>query len=310
MTAVKNPIEKKNKKPINWIRVAFILFSILLPWVFFLVFYVYVNIDSIFMAFQTSDGAWTVDHFVRAFKEFTSPDGELLIALKNTLITFAIGLVTYPFKVLVSYFLYKKIPFAGVYRILFFLPAMIFGVAIAMVFTQFVGVYGPIAKQIGEWMGLSYIPELLADSRFANYTLWAHMLWLGFPGDLIIWGGTFARIPADVLESGQIDGVSWLGEFTKIVVPLVWPTVALQLLLSFCGIFGASTANFLLTGGAYGTQTLSTWLYMQTLAGAGDPNAPVFNYMSAVGLIMTVIAVTITMFMRKYTNKMFTDAEF
>jgi ABC-type sugar transport system permease subunit len=187
---------------------------------------------------------------------------------------------------------------------------MIFGMAMVMVFTQLMGTQGFIAQQIGEWMGLDYVPELLADSRFANYVVWIHMLWVGFPGNLIIWGGTFARIPTEVLESGQIDGVNWVQEFTLITIPLVWPTFALHLLLAVCGLLGSSGAVFLLTNGEFGTQTLSVWLYQQTLAGVGNPDAPVFNYMSAVGIVMTVVAVSLTFTVKRFTKKAFAGVDY
>ena len=137
------------------------------------------------------------------------------------------------------------------------------------------------------------------------------MLWLGFPGDLIIWGGTFTRIPNDVLESAQIDGVNWWQEFTKITVPMVWPTVGLQMVLMFCGIFSASGAVFLLTKGMYGTMTISAWMYIELLNQSGNPNTSnVFNYLSAVGLVITVIAVALSLVIRKWTDKAFEEVEF
>mgnify|MGYP003319060843 FL=1 len=137
------------------------------------------------------------------------------------------------------------------------------------------------------------------------------MLWLGFPGGLIIWGGTFTRIPHDVLESGQIDGVNWWQEFTMITVPMVWPTVALQMVLMFCGIFGASGSVFLLTKGMYGTMTLSAWMYLQLFNMSGNQyTSNAYNYMSAVGLVITVIAIAISLGIRKWTDKAFEEVEF
>lgn len=300
----------ERKKPINKTRVAFILSCVALPWLSFLVFWLYVNASSVVMAFQDSTGSFSLENFVRLWEELQLPSSELRTAIRNTLITFAITFVAMPFKVLVSYFLYKKIPLHSVYRILFFLPSIIFSVAITMVFTNLVGTNGFIAETIGKWMGLDYTPELLADSRFANYTIWAEMLWLQFPGDLIIWGGTFARIPDDVLESGYIDGTTWWTEFTRIIVPMVWPTVALQMLLSICGIFSASGEVYLLTKGQYGTMTISAWTYIQTLAGRGQGNAAIHRYLSAVGIVMTVIAVSLTFIIRRFTDKAFEGVEY
>lgn len=299
------------KKPVNKIRVLFILSCIVLPILNFLVFYVYVNLSSFTMAFTDRNGAFSLDNFVRLYKEITEPDSPLQIALKNTMLTFGITMIMFPFQVLVSYFIYKKIPLAGAYRFLFFIPTVIFSVAISTIFSRMMAPNGAIAEFIQKLLNLDYPPELLADSTYANIVVIAHLVWLSFPGDLIIWGGTFARIPQDVLEAGRIDGTSWWTEFTKITVPMVWPTVALQMVLKFCGIFGASGAVFLLTKGDYGTMTLSSWMYLQLYNQSGNVyTSNVYNYLSAVGLVMTVIAVAISLVVRKITDKFFNDVEF
>lgn len=299
------------KKPVNKIRVLFILSCIVLPILNFLVFYVYVNLSSFTMAFTDRNGAFSLDNFVRLYKEITEPDSPLQIALKNTMLTFGITMIMFPFQVLVSYFIYKKIPLAGVYRFLFFIPTVIFSVAISTIFSRMMAPNGAIAEFIQKLLNLDYPPELLADSTYANIVVIAHLVWLSFPGDLIIWGGTFARIPQDVLEAGSIDGTTWWTEFTKITVPMVWPTVALQMVLKFCGIFGASGAVFLLTKGDYGTMTLSSWMYLQLYNQSGNIyTSNVYNYLSAVGLVMTVIAVAISLVVRKITDKFFNDVEF
>ena len=214
-------------------------------------------------------------------------------------------------QVLVSYFIYKKVPFSNFYRIVFFIPSIVFSVALSLIVQRILGIDGIIAKTVGEMAGLDYVPELLADDRFANTTVLLHMIWMGLPGNLIIWGGTFSRIPEDLLESARIDGVNWWQEFTKIIIPMVWPTFALQMVLLFCGVFNATGAVFLLTGGAYGTQTFSSWQYNQMYHITGQvTESNAFNYMSAVGMIVSVIAVTISLFIRKFTDKAFNDVDF
>lgn len=302
---------KTKKKPINKSRAFFIFCCCIVPVINWLVNYVYVNVDSFFMAFTTKDGGFTLDHFVRFFNEMTNPESGLREAFRNTFLTFAIIFVTYPFKVLVSYFLYKKVPGSSFFRIVFFLPGIIFSVALAMIFNKMIGVNGIIAQTVQKWLDLDYVPTLLADSRFANTTVLLHMLWMNFPGDLIIWGGAFARIPEDVIESARIDGVTWWQEFTRITIPLVWPTVAMKMVLLFCGIFGAEGAVFLLTKGDYGTNTFSTWMYLQLLNNTGTyKTSNAFYYMSAVGLVITIIAVTISLTIRRYMDKVFDDVEY
>ena len=291
--------------------VLFILFCTIVPVLHFLIFYVYTNFSAFTMAFTDKNGTLSFDNFTRFFKEFSLPTSTIRIAFRNTFLTFGIGLLTFPFKVLVSYFIYKKVPGHKVFRILFFIPTIVFSVAVSMVFTRLVSVDGVIAQWIGEALNLGYTPDLLGDSRFANITVIANLLWLSFPGDLIIWGGTFARIPEEVLESAKIDGATWWTEFTRITVPLVWPTVALQMVLTFSGLFSASGNVFLLTGGEYDTMTLNAWMYLELYNSSGNQyTSNVYNYLSAVGLMLTVVAVTISLLVRKFTDKVFNDVEF
>lgn len=304
-------MKANRKKPVSKTRVIFILCFTLLPVVQWLLFYVYTNFSSIALAFTGSGGEFTFGNFARFFREMTLETSDIRIAFKNTFITFAILMVTFPLKVLVSYFIYKKVPGYGFYRIVFFLPTVLFSVCTAMVFTRIVGVNGAIAEAVGEWMNLGEAPDLLGDSRFANTVVLLNMIWLQFPGDLIIWSGTFARIPEDVLESGMIDGTTWWTEFTKIVVPLIWPTMSLKMVLLFCTIFSASGQVFLLTGGEFGTMTLQSWQYIKLLEHSGAYYSSYgYNYLSAVGLLLTVIAVAISLVVRHITDKYFQDVEY
>lgn len=300
------------RKPVNKTRVLFILSCVILPVLNFLVFYVYVNLSSFSMAFTDRNGAFSLDNFVRIFEELKEQDSPLQLGLKNTLLTFGITMVMYPFQVLVSYFIYKRIPLAGVYRFLFFIPTIIFSVAISMIFKQLIlPEPGGIAEFVQGMLKLDYIPDLLSETAYANWVVLLHMIWLSFPGDMIIWGGTFARIPQDVLEAGKLDGTNWWTEFTRVIVPMVWPTVSLQMVLKFCGIFGASGAVFLLTKGDYGTMTLSSWMYLQLYNQTGNVGTSnVYNYLSAVGLLTTAIAIVISLIIRKITDKFFNEVEF
>lgn len=299
----------RNKKT-NRMRIAFVLFCIAIPIANFLLFYVYTNFSAITMAFTDSQGTVSLYNFQRFGRELMRPESDLRIALQNTLITFAILFVTFPFKVLVSYFIYKKIPGAGFYRVVFFLPTIIFSVAVAMIFERLIGVNGFIAQGIAQSTGQEVV-ELLTDTRYANLTIWANMIWLGFPGDLIIWGGTFARIPEDVLESASLDGVTWWQEFTKIIVPMVWPTVALQMVLLICNLFMSTGQVWLLTKGQYGTHTVQSWMYKILYEGSGGAyTSNVYNYLSAVGLIITLVAVILSTVVRKWSDKVFEEVEF
>ena len=117
-------IQSKKKK--NLTRTLFILFGIAVPVLNFLVFYLYANFSSFTMAFTNNRGELSFDNFLRLWKAVSEADSDLRVALKNTLLMFGVLVVQFPFQVLVSYFLYKKVPGHKFYRIVVFLPTIIF----------------------------------------------------------------------------------------------------------------------------------------------------------------------------------------
>lgn len=301
----------KRKKKRAKSEVLLIICSMIIPVYVFILFYIVPNFRGFTLAFFDRHGNFTWDNFERVWQMLKSADSDLIVGFKNTFLAFAINVIKYPFSVMVPFFLYKKVPFHRIHRFLFFLPGIIMSVITSMVTANLLAPTGPIAEIVAQVMGMDYTPELLADSRFANIVLFVQMLWLSFPGDLIVWGGTFARIPTELLEAGRIDGVNWWQEFVMVVVPLVWPTVALQMVLMACGIFNNGTSAFLMTRGEYGTMTFGCWMELQMLAGSGAKyGSGVHNFMSAVGLCVTLIAVPLGMVVRKIAGKSFSEVEF
>lgn len=88
----------KNKKRKRPMRSLFIFSMIIIPISSFALFYVYVNLSSFLMAFQiVGTGGkvrWTFDNFRFFFSEFKFEDSVLPEAIKNTLMTFGLNLIT------------------------------------------------------------------------------------------------------------------------------------------------------------------------------------------------------------------------
>ena len=137
-------VKRRKKKDIG--KILFILFAVTIPIVNWLIFYVYTNASAIAMAFTNSVGAFSLDNFKRFFDEFSLPSSSIRIALRNTLITFAIQFAIFIPQVLVSYFIYKKVVGYRFFRIVFFLPAVLFSVCTGMCFTKMVGVTALLPK--------------------------------------------------------------------------------------------------------------------------------------------------------------------
>ena len=290
----------------------------------FLIFYVYVNLDGFLMAFQFVERGktvWGFTNFVTLFQEISSDTGELRLALINTFKTFLVILIMFPVSFLVSVFIYRKIIGGNFFRVIFQLPGLLSGTVVASFYIMLcnntgygtsTSAVGALSSLVQNLFHLDYAPSLLGEERWANAFVLINLIWLSFPGDMIIWGGTLSRIPDSVVESAKLDGANWWQETVKIIIPMVWPVVSLKLVLMTTGVFGASGNVFLLSNkGAYGTQTLSNWMYLKVYNQGGYlKNSNALNYLSAVGMVLTAITAVIVIIVNAITKKMDKEVQF
>ena len=99
----------------------FLFCMLILPFVQWLVFWLYVNIQTIALAFQDQrTGVFTFFNF-KSFWESLTMGGDIAIAVKNTFTYFSVNLlIVMPLGLLISFFLYKKIAGYREFRIIFY----------------------------------------------------------------------------------------------------------------------------------------------------------------------------------------------
>ncbi len=300
-TALK-PLSKKAKD--YW----FVAIMLLIPVVHFIIFWFIVNFNSIALAFQrldtdTGELYFTLDNFKDLITSFKTDD--LKIALFNTLLTAGFQLIfLLPWGFFITYFLYKKIPLSGVWRVFLFLPTILPAVFLTSIFKYAIYPNGPIGVL---WDGLFHeqIPSLI-DVKYAKWIVLLYFFWTNFGGQFILFSGAMTRIPPDIFEAALIDGAGMGVELFKIVFPLCWPTFSMILLLNIAGIFTATGPVLLLTRGAGETDTISFWIFNQVNVGG---NSSLF-LPSALGLACTVILFPIITVSRWALGKVYADVEF
>lgn len=106
---------------------------VLLPLIQYFIFYICINFNSVLLAFKQykvvgGKQSWEYagfDNFARFIKDFFN-GGDLTILAKNSLIVYAFGLlITTPFSLVFSFYIYKKYLFSEFFRVLLYLPSII-----------------------------------------------------------------------------------------------------------------------------------------------------------------------------------------
>ena len=261
----------------------------------FIVFYLYVNFDSLVMAFQVRDTATDtvkigIDNFKILFSLFTdSADNVLKTSLINTGKWILFGYVLMLMQIVYAYFLYKKICMHRFLKFMLYLPAVIMGTATATLFKYAVAYDGPLSlvyKKFGAEM-----PFFFQEIRYANKALMVHSFLYGFPG-IIMYFGAMNQIQPEIFESAKLDGVGWIREIFQIILPLIWPTLSMLLLSSVINWPGASGAVLLLTEGGAETYTFAYWQTERLLTGTE------LEIAASLGWIQTCIMFPICLFVR------------
>ena len=102
-------------------KTMFIVCILAIPILNWLVFWFWVNIQSILLAFQieTVDGiSFGLTHFADFWEAIVKENGDLGLSMKNTALYFlSSAVITMPLSLLISYFLSKKILGYQVFRI-------------------------------------------------------------------------------------------------------------------------------------------------------------------------------------------------
>lgn len=267
----------------------------------FVIFWIVVNISSIMLAFKDANGNWSLSNFSLFFRELGTAGSVMTQATKNTLIFFGSSiLIQFPLSLLFSYFLYKKVFLYKFYRVIFFLPSIISAVVLTSLYRYLL--MGPVVEFL-QMCGMDEPPALLADSRYALWSIVFYGLWTGFGVNMILFNGAMARIPQEIVEYGHLEGVGFFRELFQIVIPLIWPTLSTVLLLACVSIFTASGPILLFTEGEFNTYTISYWIYEQTVTAS-------YEYASAVGLVFTLFGLPIVLFVRWLLDHIGTDVEY
>lgn len=294
----------KNLKKSRLRELGFFTILIIIPIIHFCVFWIGVNINSFALAFEGKNG-FTLQYFELFFQELfmSNASNTLIQGFQNTLTIFAINiLVIFPISVIFSYFLYKKIFMYKCFRIIFFLPSIISSVVLVTLFKNVME--GPISLMFQNLFNMEFAPLFFDSTQYAFKSIITYNIWLGLASNMVIYSGTMSRIPAEIIESAKIDGISYFGELIRMVLPLMWPTLSVIILLNVVGIFTADGPILLMTQGQYGTYTLGYWFYDKTIV---NPN---LNYGAAVGLAFTMFSVPITLLARWLVNRVDTQVEF
>lgn len=210
-------------------------------------------------------------------------------ALRNTLIY---SLVSVPLGLALAFglalLLNRRWRGMGLFRTVFFVPSLVSGVAIVLVWGWlFNPRYGAVNGLLGT-LGLPQ-PGWLSDPRWAMPTVILLSLW-AIGGLVVIYLAGLQNIPRDLYDAARIDGAGRWQTLRSVTLPLVSPVTFFLLVIGTIGSLQVFAPVYILTEGGPENATLTLPLYIYQNAFTWQR----YGYASAMTVVLIGIALLLT----------------
>ncbi len=275
-------------------------YLLVLPWIIgFLLFTFGPMLYSLYTSFTKWDMISPPEfNGIYNYKYMFNVDPLFWKSLKITLIyaftSVPLGLVT---ALILAVLMNQNVPGIGIFRTVYYLPSVVSGVAIAMLwvflFNRDFGLVNAVLEKIGV-KGLGWF----MDPKTALATLVLISLY-GVGSTAIIFLAGLKNIPASYYESAEIDGSNRLHSFVFITLPLLTPTVLFNLLMNLINGFQVFTEGLIITNGGPDNSTLFYNLYLYQNAFSYSS----MGYASSLAWILFLITFVISIIILKFSNK-------
>jgi len=264
-------------------------------WIHFSIFMAYPLIFSLILVFHKWDVYTPMQfvglrNFVRLFQ-----DDLFLQSLLNTLLFLLIHI---PLQIvaalLFSVLLNEKIRARGFFRAAYFMPVVISGVVISLLWQQLYSQENGVLNLLLAHIGLPKIPWLTSP-EWAMPSIAIMATWKNVGLYIVLFLAGLQTIPSYLYEAADIDGASVWQKFRSITLPMLNPTVLLVMILSTIGGFSLFIEPYMLTGGGPMNRTLSAMLYIYK-------QAFYFNrmgYAATLGFFFALLILSVVLVQRK-----------
>lgn len=274
-------------------------FLLSLPYIIhLLIFFVYPVVFSLIIIFHRWDVVTPMEfvgfkNFIRIFS-----DEVFLQSIINTGVFLVLHI---PLQIVIALFfavqLNDRIRFRGVFRTLYFLPVVVSGVVVTILFQQLFSYDTGILNLFLNKIGLPRIPWLVSE-YWAMPSIALMATWKNVGLYVILFLSGLQNIPKELYEAAELDGANSVQKFFKITLPMLNPTVVTVVVLSVIGGFSLFIEPYVLTGGGPMNSTLSAMLYIYNQAFSFGH----MGYAATMGLFFAAIIFTVVSVQRKFVE--------
>ncbi|MBL7064480.1 MAG: sugar ABC transporter permease [Anaerolineae bacterium] len=191
----------------------------------------------------------------------------LQVSTIYTVLTVPLGIL---FALGLAMLLNQKVPFLGVFRTLYYLPSLVTGVSVALLFQWLLNpTFGIVNYLIAWFVGPSgVIPLGISGPGWFFDTTWVvpgHVilsLW-SFGGSMLIYLSALQGVPTALYDAATIDGANSWQKFRNVTLPMISPVILFTFITGIIGAFRVFTQAYVISStGAVGGPNYASMFYV------------------------------------------------
>ncbi len=269
----------------------------------------YVLFFLTFIAFPVGFSLWLMFHKwnIIAPMEFAGlnnfrrllQDRMFFQSLWNTLLFLVIHI---PLQIVVALFfaelLNQRIRLRGFFRAAFFLPVVVSGVVVTMLWQQLYGFDTGLINRLLVSVGLPKV-GWLNDPDLAMPSIALMATWKNVGLYIILFLVGLQSVPPQQYEAADLEGATHWQKFRYITLPGINPTIFMVVVLSTIGGFSLFIEPYIMTGGGPLNRTLSAILYIYKQGFFYYH----MGYAATLGIVFALMVFAVIVIQRKFIEK-------
>lgn len=221
-------------------------------------------------------------------------DATFLKALRNNLLMVVGSLIAHlPLALLFAGVLFQKVKGSDFFQNVFFLPCVICGVAVGLMWTFVYNSEFGLLNKLLEGIGLEHLKNTwLANKDTALICIIVVVMWQYVGYHMVIQLAAMRNIPESLYEAAEISGASPWKQFTCITFPLIKHILKIDAVLIITGSLKYYDLVAVMTGGGpnHATELMSTYMYYQGF------RTIKYGYSAAIGVLLLLLCVAAIVF--------------
>ncbi|MFH1195693.1 MAG: sugar ABC transporter permease [bacterium] len=221
---------------------------------------------------------------------------------RSLLNTFVFLLIHIPLQIVIALFLAEmlnqKIKFRGFFRGAFFLPVIVSGVVVTILWQQLYGFEGGLFNRLLVKIGMDKI-GWLTDPAWAMPSIAVMATWKNVGLYIVLFLVGLQTVPPQYYEAADLEGATRLQKFFKITLPVINPTIFMVVVLSTIGGFSLFIEPYVMTGGGPLNSTISAVLYIYKQGFFYYH----MGYAATLGFFFALLILSVVMIQKKFVER-------